>query len=308
MNLLHNLLVLGRVSNLPTVWSNCLAAWVVNRYASQTDLFGNIAMAENVFPPWESLGWLLLGASLLYLAGCTLNDAFDQEFDKRHNPERPIPSGGMTATAVWLAGFAELGIGGFILLKCSGVSWIWLALLTTVILLYDAIHKKWSGSVWLMGSCRFFLWLTAASAANDDLAPLTLCWSGVVALYVVGISLFARGESTGGSGRNRWPVPLLLGPLAFSLYLILAAMVPPAPGALLSCMVGAFVSARLATFAIKRMKSGQPGAIGKGVSLLLAGIAACDAAAAGLLVPVAGWTCLACVPIALALQKKFAAT
>jgi len=77
---------------------------------------------------------------------------------------------------------------------------------------------------------------------------------------------------------------------------------------MLACMVGAFVSARLATYSMKRMTSGESGSIGKGVSLLLAGIAACDAAAAGLLSPIAGWSCLACVPIALVLQKKFAAT
>lgn len=308
MGLLHNLLTLGRISNLPTIWTNCVAAWVVNRYASSTDLLHFGANRENAFPPWTELVWLLFGASLLYVAGCTLNDAFDQKFDQRHNPQRPIPSGGMPAGGVWLAGFVELGVGAFVLLELSGVRWIWLVVLAAVILLYDAIHKKWSGSVWLMGSCRFFLWLTAGSAANEELAPLTLAWSGVIALYVVGISLFARGEATGGSGKNLLPVPLLFGPLAFVLYLIAATTFHPTPSALLAGIVGAFVSARLVMFSVKRIKSGEPDGIGKGVSLLLAGIAACDAAAAGLLFPAAGWTCLACVPIALLLQKKFAAT
>ncbi len=308
MKFLHNLLVLGRVSNLPTVWTNCLAAWIVNRYASQTSLLALGGTKESAFPSWELLGWLILGASLLYVAGCTLNDAFDQKFDERHNPQRPIPSGETSARLVWLTGFVELGLGAFILLYLCGVNWVWLTLLAAVILIYDAVHKKWAGSVWLMGSCRFFLWLTAASAASDTLAPLTIAWSSVVALYIVGISLFARGEATGGAKQNRWPIPLFFGPLAFALYLVLAATTIPAPQAMLACMVGAFVSARLATYSIKRMTSGESGSIGKGVSLLLAGIAACDAAAAGLLSPIAGWSCLACVPIALVLQKKFAAT
>ena len=91
MRLLHDILILGRVSNLPTIWTNCLAAWVVNRYAS-SDLLVLGVYSEATLPPWQTLGWLLLGASLLYLAGCTLNDAFDQKFDERHNPHRPIPS------------------------------------------------------------------------------------------------------------------------------------------------------------------------------------------------------------------------
>ena len=307
MRLLNNILILGRVSNLPTIWTNCLAAWVVNRYAS-SDLLELGVYSEATLPPWQTLGWLLLGASLLYLAGCTLNDAFDQKFDELHNPHRPIPSGDMTARSVWLVGFIEMGLGIFVLVKLSGVDWVWLTILATVIILYDAIHKKWVGSVWLMGSCRFFLWLTAASAANEQLAPLTVGWSTVVGLYVVGISLFARAESTGGPGRNLLAIPMLYGPLAYALFMILTATPHPEPQAMLACMVGALVAARLATFSMKRMRSRQPGCIGKGVSLLLAGIAACDATAAGMLLPVAGWGCLAGVPIALALQKKFAAT
>ena len=34
MGFLRNLLTLGRISNLPTVWTNCTAAWTVNAFAS----------------------------------------------------------------------------------------------------------------------------------------------------------------------------------------------------------------------------------------------------------------------------------
>lgn len=308
MQALHNLLTLGRVSNLPTVWSNCLAAWVVNRYASRTDLLDLQGKEGDLLPPWEPMLWLMFGASLVYLAGCTLNDAFDQEFDKRHNPQRPIPSGATSARTVWLIGFVELGLGIFILLQLCQVDWVWLLLLALVILLYDAIHKKWKGSVWLMGSCRFFLWLTAASAANPQIATLTFSWAGIVALYVVGISLFARGEATGETTSKVFPIPLLFGPFVFAVYLLLAANQSPVPAATLACMFGALVSGRLVLFGFRNVKSGESGGIGKGVSLLLAGIAAGDAAAAGLLFPTMGWACLACVPIALLLQKRFAAT
>src|SRR6478736_6052578 len=80
------LLVLGRVSNLPTVWSNCLAGWLLGG-----------AETPAVLPR------LLIGASLLYVAGMFLNDAFDIEFDRQFRPERPIPSGAISTRAVWLA-------------------------------------------------------------------------------------------------------------------------------------------------------------------------------------------------------------
>jgi len=49
---LHTLLILGRVSNLPTVWSNCLAGWWLSGG-------GNF---------WK-LALLLAGASALYTGG-----------------------------------------------------------------------------------------------------------------------------------------------------------------------------------------------------------------------------------------------
>ncbi|MBD5656399.1 MAG: UbiA family prenyltransferase, partial [Candidatus Eremiobacteraeota bacterium] len=68
---------LGRVSNLPTVWSNVLAGVVLaGRPASGA---GIVALA--------------LGCALLYVGGMLLNDAFDHPLDARERPERPIPAG-----------------------------------------------------------------------------------------------------------------------------------------------------------------------------------------------------------------------
>ena len=307
MDLLRSLLTLGRISNLPTVWTNCLAAWTVNAFASPIAREMPNPIEDLSQPAWGQLGWLLIGASLLYVAGCTLNDAFDQGFDAKHNPQRPIPSGEMKPLSVWLVGFAELIAGSYVLLDFAEVSKIWLAALTVAILAYEAVHKKWSGAVWIMGSCRFFLWLAAASAANESLAPLTIAWAGVVAFYVVGISLFARGEATGGSGDNRLPIPLLFGAPLFALALLVYWNNLP-PTAQFATNVAGLVSAWLAYTAVQRMRTSEEGCIGQGVSRLLAGIAACDATAIGLVSPSLAYGCLACIPIALLMQKKFAAT
>ena len=65
-------LALGRVSNLPTVWTNALAGVV---------LAGGAAGDAR-------LPWIVLAVSLCYVAGMYLNDAFDRDFDARHRPER----------------------------------------------------------------------------------------------------------------------------------------------------------------------------------------------------------------------------
>ena len=61
---MRTFLVLGRVSNVPTVWTNCLAGWLLAGGGE-----------------WTRFAWLCAGATLVYLGGMFLNDAFDAEFD-----------------------------------------------------------------------------------------------------------------------------------------------------------------------------------------------------------------------------------
>src|SRR5689334_5853574 len=86
---------LGRVSNLPTVWTNVLAATV---------LAGG---------GWRSgrTGVILAAMSLFYVGGMYLNDFFDRAIDARERPARPIPAGDVTAATVAAIGFALLGCG-----------------------------------------------------------------------------------------------------------------------------------------------------------------------------------------------------
>src|SRR5207247_84954 len=96
--ILRTLLLLGRISNLPTVWSNCLAGWIIS---------GGGELARLLL--------VCIGTSSLYVGGMFLNDAFDADFDRQHRPERPIPSGAISRSAVWQWGFFWLLIGVIIL-------------------------------------------------------------------------------------------------------------------------------------------------------------------------------------------------
>src|SRR5262249_62429462 len=80
---------LGRVSNLPTVWTNVLAATV---------LAGG---------DWQSVrtGGVLAAMSLFYVGGMYLNDFFDRALDARERPGRPIPAGDLSAGVVAAIGF-----------------------------------------------------------------------------------------------------------------------------------------------------------------------------------------------------------
>ena len=86
---LHQAFTLARVSNLPTVWTNVLAAWAINATASSTFKIMP-EVCDFAFFDWNTFVYLLIGSSLIYAGGCTLNDAFDQDFDQAHNPTTPI--------------------------------------------------------------------------------------------------------------------------------------------------------------------------------------------------------------------------
>lgn len=195
----RGLLVLGRVSNLPTVWSNCLAAFLLSEGDSRGDL-----------------AFLMLGASLFYVGGMYLNDAFDAGFDRQFRKERPIPSGTIREKTVWILGGLQLALG-FVCFSIVGrVPYSLSILLAASILVYNAAHKAISWSPVLMALCRFVLFLSIASVGQAGIAGIVL-WSAIaLSCYIVGLSCVARHESGGGL-LSWWPCLLLSFPavLAF---------------------------------------------------------------------------------------------
>jgi 4-hydroxybenzoate polyprenyltransferase len=248
--LLRTLLVLGRVSNVPTVWSNCLAAWLLGGGG----------------PEWR-LAIAAAGATLLYIGGMFLNDAFDAGFDAQHRRERPIPSGAIGLRTVWRLGFSFLALG-VLLFATLGLVPLLLALaLGGCIVLYDAVHKLVTFSPVLMASCRFFLYLAAASAAQMGVTGLTVWSAFVLGAYIVGLSCLARHESTGVVIRI-WPLFLLAAPA------VLALLVNDGP----YLSNGVALSVILILWCIRSLRPAlsEQQNIGRTVSGLLAGIVFVD--------------------------------
>ena len=303
----RQVLTLARISNLPTVWTNVSVAWAVNATASDSfkimPEFGGLGFFD-----FEIFVFLITGASLVYAGGCTLNDAFDQEFDRVHNPTRPLSHGSISPQTVWILGFFELLVGAILLINLAGCEKNWVIALLISVIFYDYIHKKWIGGIVVMGTCRLFLWLTAASAGNNtELAPQTWIWGIALTAYIIGISLFARGESKKEEFSSRYSILLLFSsPLLALAFLIYWNQLDPIRVFL--CNATGLLIAWIAFSSIILMKEEKKGAIGSGVSRLLAGICALDATAVSLYVPILIAPVLCCLSIAVLLQKKFAAT
>jgi 4-hydroxybenzoate polyprenyltransferase len=145
-----------------------------------------------------------------------LNDAFDAQFDMQRRPERPIPSGAISVAVVWQAGLAWLAAGLICLMVLGYTTALLALLLAGCIFIYDAIHKMFAFSPFLMAVCRFLLVVVAASTGYEGVTGLTLWSALVLASYIVGLSYLARKESTHGSLRY-WPCLFLAAPLVLAL-------------------------------------------------------------------------------------------
>jgi 4-hydroxybenzoate polyprenyltransferase len=188
----RTLLDLGRVSNLPTVWTNVLAGAVLSR--------GSLDAATLV----------LLGAaaSLLYVGGMFLNDGFDRHFDARFRPDRPIPAGRASAGQVFGVGFALLA-GGVMLVgvvsrlrepALGAQSSGWVPAVSALapaalIVFYDAFHKGNPLSAVVMGLCRASLYGMAAATLGTVTTEVA-AGALLLLLYVVGLTAVARKEAT----------------------------------------------------------------------------------------------------------------
>ena len=248
---LRTLLVLGRASNIPTVWSNVLAGWLLGDGGTS--------------------GFLLLfltGASLMYTGGMYLNDAFDAGFDREFRRERPIPSGAVTEIFVWRAGWGMMALGAAFIAACGWSSALLALLLGGSILLYNWAHKHVTFSPVLMSLCRFLLFLGAASTSSKGITG-TVVWSGLaLAGWIIGLSYIARRESRRGA-IAWWPIA----PLAFPW--ILAILLNDGPGQW-RALVYSGLLAFWAFWCLRYSFRSQQRAIGRTVAGLLAAICLTD--------------------------------
>lgn len=254
---LRTYLALGRVSNLPTVWTNVAAGIVLSRAPA------DLATALR----------LTISMSLFYIAGMFLNDAFDRDIDRIERPERPIPSGAVTAAEVFVASgllmAAGFGLVAWNRVAIAQTSWAAMgsaAALAALIVLYDAWHKKNPASPFVMGLCRGAVYTTAALGAGGFLGP-TLIWCALaLAGYVSGLTFVARQEN-----RKSYRAGATLGLLSMPATVLLVA---PLHGAEL-LFLGLLLFWVAAT--LKPLFSASHVNVGRSVARLIAGISLVDA-------------------------------
>jgi 4-hydroxybenzoate polyprenyltransferase len=202
---LRTALRLGRVSNLPTVWTNTLA--------------GAVLAGAGGFGPEFAV--MLLAFSLFYTGGMFLNDAFDAGYDAVQRPERPIPSGEIGGREVFGYGFGLMG-GGIALLAWFGIAPAIAGLtLATAITFYDWHHKKNMLGPVVMGLCRVLVYVGAGLCTTLALPSALWVGGALMLCYLIGLTYVAKQETLG-RVENLWPLAFLAAPVAYGAWLATA--------------------------------------------------------------------------------------
>ncbi len=261
---------LGRISNLPTVWTNVLVGAV-------------LAGAQLTEP---RLPVLMLALSLFYVGGMFLNDAFDRDFDAEHRPERPIPSGQVSAQQVFSFGFGllVLGLAG-VAVASRGADGVpaWRAIaagtaLAAAIVFYNAHHKGNPLSPLVMGLCRVFVVFTAAFSIASTLPAVVVFAAGALLCHLIGLTYIAKQEHLDRIG-SLWPLGFLAVPVVYGVTLASAMAAAWLP---LALYVGVLL------FALALLRRRARGDVPRAVVTLIAGMALLDGvvlAGAGQVVP-----------------------
>lgn len=227
-------LLLGRISNLPTVWTNVLAGMLLAGV------------------PLHAACLVLVAASmsLIYTAGMWMNDACDAGADARARADRPIPAGDVTVAEVW-AGAAALVVAGAALLWVAHpfvAAWPWAVVLLIAITYYNVRHKRDAFGPLAMGLCRGLLYVVAASSVVA-IVPETV-WFGAAALVFYVLALTLVGKTLG--PRAGGVMPWLIAGISLVDALVILTMAPGVPLVWVMLAVMGFI----ATLAAQRVVPG----------------------------------------------------
>ena len=275
-------LELCRVSNLPTVISNCVAGSLVAEGILGLDLI-----------------FVLIGASLVYSGGMVMNDAVDFRYDKKFKKDRPIVSSKISLFSSWQLAILFL-VSGSVFLGIGSTSYFWVALLIVSIIFYNVFHKKFGITIYVMGFCRSLLNFIAGYTLS--LSNSVILWGLALGLYTAGITLVARGEDTDQKVKMIGII-LLTAPVFLSIYCSLVSL-----NLIVPIIFSSLALIVLILYSLRIINSENPGKIGKAVSLLIAGMCIVDSMAVSSVIGYQGLLFIFGVPIVLIFQRKIAGT
>lgn len=191
-------------------------------FSAWADVIVGARIARDEWPPTETLIWLLVSTSGLYLSGMVFNDIADFKEDLAHRPFRPLPSGRISRRGAWFFALSLILIGNLAAWVLGQQTGLCAAILSATILAYDFGPRGNFVAFTLMGLCRGLNLLLAVSTGTLPLAWIPsstiLPWIAAYVLYIFGVTWFARYETAEQTAPRKF---LLGGILCINLALLI---------------------------------------------------------------------------------------
>lgn len=167
--------------------------------------------------PWHNLLGVSGAALLLYAAGLLSNDYFDRSLDARERPDRPIPSGAVSAASVLKVSLLLTGVALFLALRSGWMPFTVSMMLAVAVWFYNGIGKHHPGLAPVaMGLCRgLSLVMGATVMGTAGLVSGPVLMSALALTLVIAlITALARNEADSAgisiSPGVRWGIPVVL--------------------------------------------------------------------------------------------------
>lgn len=203
---------LCRISNLPTVWTNVLAAAVLTQGGFMLPVFLVLS----------------LSMSLFYSGGMCLNDICDAAADKSKKPFRPIPSGAVSIRHAYIMTAVFFLFALLLLLLVPYQKAVLPGLfLLAMIMAYDRYHKAHPSSVILMAVCRLMIFMVSSVALSGTVGLYVAVAGSAQFLYTIIISVVARFENSRKRGFSFPLIPLMISCISLIDGMVMALVVSP---------------------------------------------------------------------------------
>jgi 4-hydroxybenzoate polyprenyltransferase len=293
---------------------------IPNVFTAFADIALATVVAATVLPSttlsfWVAALLLALSSGSLYLAGMVWNDIFDREEDSKTRPGRPLPSGRVRVRTakglgvlLFLLGLTLAAVSGFSTLR-NDSTWnheplTYAVGIAIAILIYDGGLKRTRIGPIGMGSCRFLNILLGFSSIPDEMMDigLRIHLAGVIGIYIVGVTWFARTEE-GESNKRQLMGAASVMALSLLLALMLKARLPIDSGTpffpYLLVLFGFFVGRPVA----KAISSRGPRDVQAAVKRCVLGLVGFDALLATAFAGLSGLLIVLLLPPALVIGK-----
>ena len=200
-----------RISNAPTIISNVMVglALAIQSHALEFKSVLSPPRLDYLKP----LFVISVALLLIYFSGMIFNDAIDARWDKKHRPDKPIPSGVIRNRDAWLTASVMLGCGVLLIGMFQGSGAMVLSIvLSVVVLAYTFLHRWIIPAVILMAMSRalvYFVAMTALRPPPPFVHLLGFCIA--IGVYTALLTLIGRREHKGES-KYAWLVWLMIIP------------------------------------------------------------------------------------------------